>query len=214
MAGVAIVITVGVFVLIWRLMSHRLELSRDRNAEQRHQAQQRSQEAAKKKRQHDVKNRKSVELQQAILQIERDPDFRRAANKAAAAASIPADWRRRQFHRLRPLLVAHYQRCLTRGATNAVLLDSLTDLVEALGLEAFEADYIRQEAEQRRNRNRPTEEDAAPDFATELQRKQQVHEERLHAIDSMPNLNDDVREQLREEEQIRFQSELFERRRR
>ena len=46
-------------------------------------------------------------------------------------------------------------------------------------------------------------------FGDDLRQKQQVHEERLQTIESMPNLSDEVRAQLKEAEETRFERELF-----
>jgi hypothetical protein len=169
-------------------------------------------QAAQAAQQHAQHNRLSREMQLAILNLDRepDPDFRRAATAAKAARPVPVEWRRRQYHRLRPLLVQHYQRCLQRDADPEVLSESLTELIEALGLEAYEADYIRQEAERGRSRRRPqTGADTAQEFQARLVQIQQEHTRRMEIIRGMTALADDVRQQLQEAEERRFQEQLF-----
>jgi len=156
--------------------------------------------------------RLSREMQQAMLNLDqaRDPDFRRATSAARAARSLPAEWRRRQYHRLRPLLVEHYQRCLQRQSDPELLLESLTELVEALGMEGYEADYIRQEAERIRHRRHPQAASAtAQEFQTRLTQIQQDHDRRMEVIRGLTSLAEDVRQQLQEAEERRFQSQLF-----
>ncbi|MCA9075281.1 MAG: hypothetical protein KDA93_09630 [Planctomycetaceae bacterium] len=151
-------------------------------------------------------------MQLAILHLDHgpDPDFRRAANVARNSRDVPTGFRRRQYQRLRPLLVQHYRRCQQRGTPAEILLESLTELVEAMGLQDYEADYIRQEAE-RLQAQRPT---ATPmntvhDFQQRLTQAQQEHDQRVQAIRSLTNVSDDIREQLLEAEDQRYQHTLF-----
>ena len=157
-------------------------------------------------------NQLSRELQLAILNLDQapDPDFRRAAAAARQARSVPQEWRQRQYHRLRPLLVQHYQRCLARGTESEVLLDSLTELVEALGLEGFEAEYIREAAERTVNRRRQQHSGGGvQEFENRITQVQEEHVRRMEVIRGLGTVSEDVRQQLLEAEERRFQSALF-----
>ena len=104
-------------------------------------------------------NKKYRALQIALLQINQAPDFQRAASRAEAARSVPLDLRQRQYHRFRSQLVQHFIRKLRTGTDGQILLDSLTTLIEALGIASFEASYIQQEASRQgqRTNQQPTE---------------------------------------------------------
>lgn len=166
----------------------------------------------RQRRQHIALNRRSRNMQEAIVNLDQapDPDFRRAANAALAARQVPIAWRRQQYRRLRPLLVAHYLSSLNRGVDSETLLESLTELVEALGVAEFEADYVRQEAE-RKHQRRPSSgaENSSSEFERQLQQSQAEHTRRKQVIESLSGLDPEVREQLLEAEERRFQSLLF-----
>ena len=168
--------------------------------------------AAQRQQQYLYLNHASREMQAAILRLEtdNDPDYRRAAAAARIARQVPASFRQQQFRRLRPLLVSHFGRCRARGTDGQMLLDSLVELVEALGIADFEADYIRQEAE-RRLEHRPgqTASGSPGEFQARLQQLQQDHDQRVQVIRSLATLSEDVREQLLEAEDQRFQQQLF-----
>lgn len=150
-------------------------------------------------------------MQLAILNLDQapDPDFRRAATAAAAAREVPVQFRKRQYHRLRPLLIQHYRRCVRRGADGEMLLSSLVELVEALGVQEYEADYIRQEAERDHMQRPAADANSGAAFQQHLTQAQREHEQRVQVIRGLPNLADDVREQLLEAEDQRFQAQLF-----
>lgn len=155
---------------------------------------------------------RSREMQLAILNLSSrtDPDFRRAAVVVQDAQVVPTDFRRRQFHRLRPLLVRHYESCSRKGCDPELLHSSLMDLVAALGMEEFEADYIRQEYERNRElRTGGNEESGSAHFQARLTQVQRAHDQRMEVIRALTNLTDDVRAQLIEAEERRFQEQLF-----
>lgn len=144
-------------------------------------------------------------LQLALFQIGQSPDFRRAASCALQARTIPVAFRRRQFQRFRPLLVQHFATRLAAGADIEQLATTLKSLVQALGLAAFEADYIRVEVEGR-ERALPRPE---PTYAQRLDTIRRHHEERLAALRSLPGVDDETCEQLNEAEETRFREELL-----
>ena len=98
-------------------------------------------------------NQKYRELQMALLQIHQAPDFQRAASRAEAAQVVSLSLRQRQYRRFRPQLVNHFKRRLRAGTDSQILLDSLTSLVEALGIASFEASYVQLAATQQKTQN-------------------------------------------------------------
>lgn len=152
------------------------------------------------------------QMQLAILNLATgpDPDFRRAAAAAQDAQAVPADFRRRQFQRFRPQLVRHYASCLQRGCEPDVVHSSLVDLVNGMGMPEFEADYVRQESDRiRDSRTGGDGEAATTQFQTRLTQLQRSHDQRMEIIRTLTNLADDVRAQLLEAEERRFQEQLF-----
>jgi hypothetical protein len=141
-------------------------------------------------------------FQTALLQLAAAPDFRRAASLAAAAALVPGAFKRRQFARFRPRLVELYRRSAAAGGDAGALLRSLRDLVVALGVAAFEADYIRAEAD--RTSVRP----AAPGPADRLAALKRDHDARVAAIREGLGQNPDLLEQLLEAEEGRYRQAL------
>lgn len=155
------------------------------------------------------------EMQLAILQLgdRPDPDFRRAALAMRAGQVVPAHFRQKQFVRLRPLVVRHYISCRQRGSDLEVLFASLVELVAGFGMPDFEADYIRDEAERTLESRASEQGDGmATQFQARLMQFQRSHEQRMDIIRSLPNLSEDVRAQLLEAEEQRFQTQLFGRR--
>lgn len=149
-------------------------------------------------------NAKARILQLALLRLSQSPDFRRAASWATQAQDIPLAFRQRQFRRFRPRLVQHFADRIADGADPAVLLESLQELLRALGIAAFEADYIRSEAEG--HTANPTSQ--APSFASGLQQLQREHQRRLDALQALPGIDRETREQLIEAEKTRFREAL------
>ncbi|MEZ6055490.1 MAG: hypothetical protein R3C01_02175 [Planctomycetaceae bacterium] len=153
------------------------------------------------------------QMQEAILHLDRepDPDFRRAASAAQQARAVPPDFRQRQYHRFRPLLVQHFQSCLRRGTSRDILIASLTELVEAMGMPGFEADYIRQEVDRTTGNVPPipTGGDAVQDFQAQLLQVQEEHTQRVEAIRGLASIDEEIRNQLLEAEERRFQQALF-----
>ncbi|WP_339734826.1 hypothetical protein [uncultured Gimesia sp.] len=151
-------------------------------------------------------NKKYRELQVVLLQIGQAPDFQRAASRAEAARDVPIASRQRQYRRFRPQLVRHFVKRLRAGADAQILLDSLTTLVEALGIASFEASYIQQEASrQGQHRNQqPTE-----NFSTTLERMQQEHADRAAALNQAA-LDPETKQQLLEAQNQRLVESLME----
>jgi hypothetical protein len=148
------------------------------------------------------------DLQLALQQLPQAPDFRRAASCALRAREVPIWFRQRQYRRFRPLIVQHLSQVLSRGASREAVMPGLGELVTALGLAEFEADYLRIEAESRVRTSAATA--PRPDFATQLRDAQTAHRERLQTLESLPDLDTDTREQLLEQERMQFQERLRE----
>lgn len=150
-------------------------------------------------------NQKFRGLQIALMQLSQAPDFQRAASRAEAANAVALSVRQRQYRRFRPHLVRHFARRLRAGTDAQTLLDSLTSLVEALGVASFEASYIQQEAtRQVQNRIRPTTEN----FSASLDRLQQEHTDRTEAL-NQASLDPDTRQQLIEAQNQRLVESLM-----
>jgi hypothetical protein len=153
-----------------------------------------------------VANTQARNLQLALLRLDGAPDFRRAASFARAARLVPVAFRQRQFQRFRTKLVSHFAAGLVAGTDGEQLATSLADLLEALGVAAFEGDYLRGEAERRvAVTRRPA---APPTFGQRLAALQREHEERMAAIHDLPNLDDETREPLCEAEVMRYREVL------
>jgi hypothetical protein len=144
------------------------------------------------------------ELQIGLLQLDQAPDFRRAASRARVARDVPVALRQRQYRRFRSRLVQHFSLSLRKGIDVSVLMDSLVELLEALGVAEFEADYIRQEATSRQGQRRA----AGPTLPARLEQLQREHEQRLSAFQQL-RIDADVKEQLLESERQRFQEMML-----
>ena len=145
------------------------------------------------------------ELQRGLQQLRRAPDFRRAAAAAQRAAQVPLRYRQQQFRRFRPLLVAFLADKLQQGSNTRQTAAGLQELVTALGLASFEAEYIITDAQVRTAARRA----APPSFAEQARQWQQEHQDRLQTIRALPDLDPEVREQLLELEHERFRDQLL-----
>ena len=146
------------------------------------------------------------DMQVALIQIREAPDFRRAASYALQAREVPQSFRQRQFHRFRSLLVSRFTALLQTGASVDALMAGLTQLVSALGLAEFEADYIRQEAESQISRREPVHRD----FGQQLREAQSNYRDRVRVREEMSDLDAEIKEQLIEAERMRFQERMRE----
>jgi hypothetical protein len=176
-----------------------------REAAAQRQRQRMAEEAARQRAAEKVSHSARL-MQIALIQLPQSPDFRRAATFARHAKSVPVAFRRRQFQRFRPLLVEHLAARLRDGMTVEQLLPGLTDLVTALGIAGYEADYICLEAEgqlQQRAGQPPL------GFAAQMRQLQAEHQQRLDAIQCLPDLAPELREQLVEAEQQRFRERMI-----
>ena len=144
-------------------------------------------------------------MQVALLQVDQSPDFRRAATFAKQAKNVPVSFRIRQFQRFRPLIVRHLATRLRGGVAAEDLMDGLTELVTALGLADYEADYIRREAEPH---IRPQAE-VRPGYAQQARQQQLEHDQRVESIRNLPGIAAELREQLMEQEEQRFRERLL-----
>ena len=144
-------------------------------------------------------------MQVAILQIEQSPDFRRAASHAELARDVPLAFRQKQFRRMRPLLLKHLVTKLRAGHAVDAAAAGLVELVTALGIAEYEAEYLVQEA----SASGATRVDTPASFAQQAQQWQSELRQRLEAIQSLSDLDPDLREQLIEQEQQRFRERLM-----
>ena len=180
--------------------------ARQRHAHEAAQCQTRWEKQEQERKRAAAKTQQAARLMQlAIIQLGQSPDFRRAATFAKHAKAVPLAFRVRQFRRLRPLMVEHFATRLRHGTSAEELMPGLTELVTALGMADYEADYIRMEAEGQRQRPAQT----RPGFASQLQSSQTEHEHRIQAIRDLPDLPAELREQLIEAEQQRFRDQLL-----
>ena len=147
-------------------------------------------------------------LQIALQQIHHAHDFQRAAMQAKAAKGIPMSERQRQYRRFRKQLVKHFVRRLRVGVDSETLLDSLTTLIEALGIASFEAAYIQQEAtEQIQSQHRN--QHSARQYLSTLEQMQQEHRDRSEAL-QQSSLDDEMKEQLLEVQNQQLADSLME----
>lgn len=144
-------------------------------------------------------------MQLAILQIDQSIDFRRAASFAELAREVPLAFRQQQFRRLRPLLLRHLMTRLQSGQAVKTASKGLGELVTALGIARYEADYLIAEASAAGTPPAP-----APVTFTHLAQKWQTElRQRSDAIQTLTDLDTDLREQLLEQEQQRFRERLL-----
>lgn len=174
-----------------------LAIYRQRSQQIRQQRQQRASQQAR-------------EFQAAILAIDSNPDFLRVAAAVRAADLVPTAFKQRQYHRFRPHFIRHYRRCLQRGTNPQQLRNSVEQLVMSFEFEPFEADYFRTEAEHLMttsevNRGANT----VDDFQTRIQQAHDEHRRRTTAIEGLTGISDEIRQQLLEVEERRYQSALF-----
>lgn len=169
------------------------KLADDRRRAERYQVDQRLQQTNQR-------------MQQALLQLEEAPDFRRAAQFAKLAAQLPVTFRQRQFKRFRHKLVQHFAARLSSGDEARGLHLPLAELVQALGVAKFEADYIEAEAQQLLARPALRQERT---FARALDTLQQEHLRRKEVLASLEAISPELREQLDEAEENRFREAVF-----
>jgi len=162
------------------------------------------QAAAGRHAQYDRLNTLAKQVQLALLLLDQAPDFRRAASWAHQAQEVPAPFRQRILQRFRPKLVQFVARRAAAGGDVDELLSSLTDLVQALGVAGFEADYIVEEA-----RRRQTPRGGNRSYNQELRSLQETHEQRMAAIRALEGVEPDTQEQLLEAEQTRFREAIL-----
>ena len=178
-------------------------LEREQRERIRRQRQVRDQRQRQREQRNDL-NKKYRALQVALLQISQAPDFQRAASRAEAAQAVPLTSRQRQYRRFRPQLVRHFAKRLRAGTDSQTLLDSLTALVEALGVASFEASYIQQEVT-RQGQPQP----ASENFSVTLERMQQEHAERTAAL-NQATLDPETKQQLLEAQNQKLVESLME----
>jgi len=145
-------------------------------------------------------------LAQALAQVTQAPDFQRAANWAAHARELPAGVRQRIFRQFRGALLRHFAARLAAGTDANALLESLRTLLSHLGIPAFEADYLKAEAERLRTAPPPA---THPNYEQRLRDLQRDHEQRMGLLRTIAALDPETREQLLEAEERRFREELL-----
>ena len=148
-------------------------------------------------------------LEKSLRQLSTAPDFRRVTSMVEKCHEVPIGTRHRFFQAYRHHFVRHYGRCLQQGRDTEQLLGEARMLVEALGVAAFEADYIAGEAHSRWSQHVPTPQTTQQTYAQQLEQLQQELQNRLQAIRA--NVQDeDLKEQLIEAEENRFRDQLLE----
>lgn len=143
-------------------------------------------------------------MQTALLQLNLKPDFRHAAAEASKASGVPEYFRQRQFQRFKPQLIDRFANLLREGISAENLMPQLTELAVALGVSEHEAEYIRNEAQQRA----ATAAGSASGLSSRLRQAQGAYRERVQAIKSMKDLDAEIREQLLEQERVRFEERM------
>ncbi len=145
-------------------------------------------------------------MQTALLQLEQAPDFRRAASFATLARDVPLGFRQQQFCRFRPKLLGYLVTRLRGGGEARALRQSLDQLARALGMAAFEADYLWQEAHLQIESGRPV---APANFASSVATLEQEHQHRVEILRTRSQLDEELREQLIEAEEQRFREAML-----
>lgn len=179
-----------------------------------HQQQQRVQQASRqtaarrRQREESIRRINAVyrALQIAIQQITQAPDFQRAATVAAQCGAVPVSYRRRQFRRYRPLIVTTLAKRLAAGGDLEMLTRSLTDLVAALGVSDFEADYILQEVQ---SHERNSQNEQGEGYGSRLRKLELEHRQRVSAIEALSQQDAAIKQQLLEAENNRFHEEML-----
>jgi hypothetical protein len=145
-------------------------------------------------------------MQAGLLQLEQAPDFQRAAALAQQASDVPVPYRQQQFLRFRSSLGQHFTRRLAAGEDEVRLRTSLLQLVQALGMADFEAEYL--ESEVRRRLPGPN---SVPveTYEDRLRTLQTTHVQRMETIQSLTGLDEELRDQLIETEQNRHREALL-----
>ncbi len=162
-------------------------------------------EIQRRRQRHAELNRLAGQVQLALLTLDQTPDFQRAASWARHAKDVPAAFRHRIFQRFRPQLVEHLARRLAAGQEEGRLLASLSELIQALGVAAFEAQYIVAEARSRASAATTTDES----FGGRLRELRRDHEQRMRALRGLTGVDADMKEQLIETEQMRFRQAVL-----
>lgn len=168
----------------------------------------RREQAAILKRQNVLRRRLQIAqgLTRSLEQLDQTPDFRRAASWAAHGSSLSVSHRQGLFRKFRPKLIQHYSKRLAAETDAQVLHQSLCDLLSALSIAPFEADYIRQQATRNTPPSNITQEN---EFRERLTRYHREHQERLAAVQSLAGLDDETRERLLEVEVERYRDALL-----
>lgn len=171
-----------------------------RRQQQRNLARSREQQAARKRL-----NEMGRNLQIAFQQLPSDPDAKRLRSWTQATQSLPLQFRRRQFARFRPLLLDQLSRWLEHS-TIEDLAEDLRAIASGLGIAEFEAEYLLLNVEERQTT--PPTNDAA-EFDQQLREIHEHHLLRLETIRSIPDLSDDIRQELTEAEETRYRERLI-----
>lgn len=148
----------------------------------------------------------SRELHAALEQIPTAPDYRRAAAVARRCSELPVSTRQYYFHQFRPLIEQHATACLQQRIDRKLLGQSLLDLVSALGVETFEAEYIILAAIQTIQNQVPLPRHVS--FQDQVEEEVLLHRERVHAINRSLDC-EEFREQLHEVERRRHEDILL-----
>ena len=202
---------------LWRKWQYwRIEQNCRREAEQRRRKEQKDMARRERelKRQSQVEAaQRSVaateaftELKSRLKQLRDDPDFRRCAESAKECRDCAAIDLRHLFGIFREEMLDQVVVRLSSDADKHELLASVRDLVTALRLPAFEADYIFEAARQKlaphliRRRS--------SDFSEQVLQESSTHAERVSAIQALGDTAETI-EQLLELEQRRHTQALM-----
>ena len=118
---------------------------------------------------------------------------------------MPKAFLNRQYRRFHAAMAEHLGRCLQNGVPADQLMEGLREVLSCMGVASFEADYMLNSVQAQQ----PQAPNSVEDFERQLTTLQQDHQRRMQVLQTLPNLAQDVREQLIEAEERRFQASLF-----
>jgi hypothetical protein len=204
-AIIILAIVAAIALSVGLIANAKAKHTREPNRYQRWLADRTASAIRRRRQTHADLNRLAAEVQRALLNLEHAQDFQRAACWARHAKNVPATFRHRIFQRFRPKLVDHMATRLATGQDESRLIASLTDLVQALGIASFEAQYIVSEARTRVS----TASSSDDSFNAQLRSLHREHDQRMRALRGMNGVDADTKEQLLETEQSRFREAVI-----
>jgi len=213
MTGLGLLMLLGGGALVHRGYTRVYPRIRARRDARRAAAHGLRQTALRRQQQASIRQRRAAYLHtllvRSLRQLSTAPDFQRVTSMVENCHEVPLGTRQRLFQVHRRHFIRHFGRCLQQGRDADQLLGEARMLVEALGVAAFEADYIADEARQRWSRRTPSPQAGPQTFARRIEQLQQELQDRLQAIRA--NVHDgELQEQLIEAEESRFRDQLLE----